>query len=308
MFTRPPYHPVDLSRAIVQSPDLLQRGTTTIPVDVLRLDLIHPVISGNKWFKLKYHLQSAQRKGFRGILSFGGAWSNHLVAVAEAALINNFASKGIVRGERNEPLNPALQDAENAGMELLFVSRTAYGDEEALQKKMQERFPDFAVIPSGAQSAEGVLGAAEILTLVPDLAKYSHIACAVGTATMMAGLINSTLPHQQVLGFSSLKLSNTSENSLVQFLLKHASSNRWQLNYDYHFGGFGKHKPELIRFMRDLYHQTAVPTDIVYTGKMAYGLNDLIQKNFFTSRNRVLMIHSGGLQGNRSLPAGLLGY
>ncbi|NML23319.1 1-aminocyclopropane-1-carboxylate deaminase/D-cysteine desulfhydrase [Pseudoflavitalea sp. G-6-1-2] len=308
MFTRPPYETVDLSRAIVQPVDFSQWGTIAVPVDVLRLDLIHPVISGNKWFKLKYHLQSARSKGFKGILSFGGAWSNHLVAVAEAALINNFAAKGIVRGERNEPLNPALQDAENAGMELLFVNRTEYGEEEMLQIKMQEQFPDFAVIPSGGQSAEGVLGASEILTLVPDLARYSHIACAVGTATMMAGLINSSLPHQQILGFSSLKLSNTNDNTLLQFLSKHALNDRYQLIYDYHSGGFGKHKPELISFMRELYLQTKIPTDIVYTGKMAFGLNDLLQKNFFTSGNRVLMIHSGGLQGNRSLPAGLLSY
>ena len=278
-----------------------------VPVDVLRLDLIHPVISGNKWFKLKYHLQSARSKGFKGILSFGGAWSNHLVAVAEAALLNNFSAKGIVRGERMEPLNPALQDAENAGMELLFVNRGEYGEEDLLQK-IQEACPEYAVIPSGGQSPEGVQGAAEILTLVLNLADYSHIACAVGTGTMMAGLINASLPHQQVLGFSSLKLSNTTDNTLLQFLHDHADNSRFQLLYDYHFGGFGKHKPALIHFMRTLYQQTAVPTDIVYTGKMAYGLHDLLQKNFFTSENRVLMIHSGGLQGNRSLPPGLLGY
>ncbi|MBO9631715.1 MAG: pyridoxal-phosphate dependent enzyme [Chitinophagaceae bacterium] len=305
MFPQSTYHQsIDLSKAIIQPLPLAGRMNAFI----LRLDLIHPVIAGNKWFKLKYHLKAALEANSRGLLTFGGAWSNHLVATAAAAASAGLPVIGVVRGERPATLSPTLQDAENAGMELFFVSRAEYAGEDQLHQAMLERFPGFHLIPQGGQSSLGVRGAAEILQLVPDLANYSYIACAAGTGTMMAGLVEASIPHQQVLGFSSLKLGDTVNNSLTTFLDQQTSVKNYQFIWQYHFGGYGRKTTSLTDFMRELYQRTGIPTDIVYTGKMIYGLNKMAEEDLFSPQTRLLVIHSGGLQGNRSLPEGLLGY
>lgn len=304
LFRPSTYHQsIDLDKAIVQ-PLPLAGG---INANILRLDLIHPVISGNKWFKLKYHLQSALEAGSKGLLTFGGAWSNHLVATAAAAARGGIPSAGIVRGERPAQLSAALKDAMDAGMLLHFVSRTDYSDEITLHSAMKEQFPGYYLVPQGGQSKAGVRGAAEIMQLVPDATQYTHIACATGTGTMMAGLVEAST-QQQVLGFSSLKLGNTSENSLTSFLENQTIKRNYQFIWQYHFGGYARKTAVLTDFMRALFQQTAIPTDIVYTGKLLYGLNDLAEKNFFPADSRLLVVHSGGLQGNRSLPQDLLGY
>lgn len=305
MFPQSTYHQsIDLSKAIIQ-PLPLSGG---IDAFILRLDLIHPLISGNKWFKLKYHLQTALEAGSKGLLTFGGAWSNHLVAAATAAATAGLPVIGVVRGERPPILSPALQDAENAGMELFFVSRAEYAGEEKLHQAMQERFPGYHLIPQGGQGAIGVRGAAEILQLVPDLGGYTHIVCAAGTGTMMAGLVEASAPQQQVLGFSSLKIGDTDNNSLTKFLDQQTSVKHYQFIWQYHFGGYARKTTTLTDFMRELYQKTGIPTDLVYTGKMIYGLNKMAGENYFPPQSRLLVIHSGGLQGNRSLPEGLLGY
>ncbi|WP_158644165.1 1-aminocyclopropane-1-carboxylate deaminase/D-cysteine desulfhydrase [Pseudobacter ginsenosidimutans] len=305
MFRPSTYHQsIDLHKAIIQ-PLPLAAGITA---SILRLDLIHPVISGNKWFKLKYHLQAAMEAGSKGLLTFGGAWSNHLVATAAAAAELSLPAVGIVRGERPAQLSAALQDATDAGMLLHFVSRSAYADESVLHTAMQEQFPGYYLVPQGGQSEAGVCGAADIMQLVPDAAQYTHIACAAGTGTMMAGLVEASNPQQQVLGFSSLKLSNTDDNSLASFLEARTTKHNYQFIWQYHFGGYARKTTVLTGFMNNLFQQTAIPTDIVYTGKLLYGLNDLAAGNFFPANSRLLVIHSGGLQGNRSLPAGLLDY
>lgn len=295
---------IDLNKLIIQ-PLPLAGG---IDAHILRLDLIHPIISGNKWFKLKYHLKAALEANSKGLLTFGGAWSNHLVATAAAAALAKLPSIGVVRGERPSTLSAALQDAQNAGMELLFVSRTDYAGEETLHKAMLEKYPGFHLIPQGGQDAKGVQGAAEILQWVSDLASYTHIACAAGTGTMMAGLVEASIPHQEVLGISSLKLHDTINNSLTTFLASQTSGRNYRFIWQYHFGGFARKTTSLTDFMRELYKNTGIPTDIVYTGKMIYGLHEMAARNFFPPESRLLVIHSGGLQGNRSLPEGLLGY
>lgn len=309
LFRPSTYHQsIDLDKVIIQSLPLPALSMAGITADVLRLDLVHPVISGNKWFKLKYHLQAALETGSKGLLTFGGAWSNHLVATAAAAAEASLPSVGVVRGERPEQLSPALQDAANAGMSLIFVSRTAYAEEAALHIAMLQQFPGYYLVPQGGQSEAGVRGAKEILQLVPDAAQYTHIACAVGTGTMMAGLVEASDPQQQVLGFSSLKLSDTVDNSLTAFLRSHTAKSNYQFIWQYHFGGYARKTAALTDFMRTLFQQTAIPTDIVYTGKLLYGLNELAKEKFFPANSRLLAVHSGGLQGNRSLPAGLPGY
>lgn len=285
--------PVDLSKAIIHPlPDerLQKQGIT---MEVLRLDRIHPVVSGNKWFKLKYHLQEAIQQHKKGIITFGGAWSNHLVATAFACQQAGLACMGIVRGE--ELPTATLQDARRYGMQLQFVPR---------HYQYEQEHTDYLVVPMGGQNNLGVAGAAEILQTI-DRSSYTHIACAMGTGTMMAGLVKASDPHQQVLGISSLKLpagNNTLHDLVVQ------QGTNFNICYDYHFGGYARKTNELISFMNDLYTRHQLPTDFVYTGKLLFGLFHLASKGYFGGGSRILVIHSGGLQGNRSLPPGTLTF
>lgn len=193
-------------------------------------------------------------------------------------------------------------------MQLEFVSRNEYADEATLHRSMQERFPDHYLVPQGGQSEAGVRGAREILSLVTELPSYTHIACAAGTGTMMAGLVVASNPQQQVLGISSLKLGNTEENSLETMLQAWAPQPNYRLFYHFHFGGYARKTAVLTDFMNRVWEQTHIPTDIVYTGKLLYGISSLATENFFPPHSRLLLIHSGGLQGNRSLPPGTLLY
>jgi D-cysteine desulfhydrase len=300
--------PVDLSKAIIQS---LHDDTLTqknIVIDVLRLDCIHPVVSGNKWFKLKYHLQQAQQQNKKGIVTFGGAWSNHLVATAFACQQAGIACTGIIRGEQPANLSATLQDAQQYNMQLQFVSRSLYSNEKEIVPLLQNTYRDFYMVPQGGQSDYGVQGAAEILQLAP-VKSYSHIACATGTGTMLAGLVRGSLPHQQVIGICSLKIPPDQHNSLDFFVSPYAANQgNYTIFYDYHFGGYARKTNELIQFMNAIYQQHRLPTDFVYTGKLLFGVIDLLQKDYFKSGSRILVIHSGGLQGNRSLTTGTLTF
>jgi 1-aminocyclopropane-1-carboxylate deaminase len=313
--------PVDLTKAVVQplEDELLYKKN--VPVDVLRLDRIHPVISGNKWFKLKYHLQEAIRQNKKGILTFGGAWSNHLVATALACRQANLLSIGIIRGEAPAQPSTTLQEVQQYGMQLQFISREAYSDEAAIIPVLQEKYPDHFIVPQGGQSHLGVLGAAEILQLAP-IESYSHICCATGTGTMLAGLVHAALPHQQVIGICSLKMPDGENNSLNTFVKPYAAAaplpasprleggefKKYTIFYDYHFGGYARKTGELINFMNTIYQKHELPTDFVYTGKLLFGILQLVQNDHFQPGSRLLMVHSGGLQGNRSLPQGTLTF
>ena len=301
------YQPVDCTKAVVQSLPNKAWHKKGVHAAILRLDLIHPVLSGNKWFKLKYHLQQAIQEQQKGILTFGGAYSNHLVATAIACKLEGIAAIGIVRGEPTAALSPTLQEAQAYGMLLQFVTRTAFNDEQVLTTEMRLAHPDYLIVPPGGQSEAGVQGATEILALV-NYHEYTHIACAVGTGTMFTGLIKGLLPHQHALGFSSLKIADRAGNSLLSFVKAHAQSSSFSILYDYHFGGYARKNSTLIAFMNELYQDHGLPTDFVYTGKLIYGVNDLIHKDYFASDSRILIIHSGGLQGNRSLPPGTLNF
>jgi 1-aminocyclopropane-1-carboxylate deaminase len=329
--------PVDLTKAVVQPLDDELLYKKNVPADVLRLDRIHPVISGNKWFKLKYHIQEAIHQNKKGILTFGGAWSNHLVATALACRQANLLSIGIIRGE--EPAQPSatLQEVQEYGMHLQFISRAEYNDEAALAVNratvsnrdtvfLQEKYPDYFIVAQGGQSHLGVLGAAEILQLAAPIESYSHICCATGTGTMLAGLVHAALPHQQVIGICSLKMPDGENNSLNTFVkpyaaapvsppvseggafLKGESLKKYKIFYDYHFGGYARKTGELISFMNTIYQKHELPTDFVYTGKLLFGILQLVQNDYFQPGSRLLMVHSGGLQGNRSLPEGTLTF
>jgi D-cysteine desulfhydrase len=300
--------PVDLTKAVVQPivSDLLTEKM--VHIAVLRLDRIHPVIAGNKWFKLKYHLQEALQQNKKGILTFGGAWSNHLVATALACQQAGLASIGIIRGEEPAVLSDTLQEVQQYNMQLQFIARAAYSNEAEIIPALQIKYPDYLIVPQGGQSHLGVLGAAEILSLT-QIESYSHISCATGTGTMLAGLTHAALPHQQVIGICSLKLPSGENNSLNTFVKPYAANlKNYTIFYDYHFGGYARKTDELIRFMNAIYLQHDLPTDFVYTGKLLFGVINLVQIGYFQPGSRILVVHSGGLQGNRSLPAGTLTF
>ena len=274
-----------------------------IEVDVLRLDQIHPVISGNKFFKLKYSLQKALDQNLNGLVSYGGPWSNHLVALAKACQELGLLSAGFIRGEKPARLSSSLVEMADYGMKRNFISRGEYTE----LKKGNHAIPgyeNFLVVPEGGCSEEGIRGSEEIAAMIPS--QYDIVACAIGTGTMMAGLARGS--SSPVMGFSSLKLANPTENSIYQFLSEHCDNKEFSINYDYSFGGFGKINAELIRFMNELYHFSGIPTDIVYTGKMFYGIFDLIRRGIIKNGTRICAVHSGGLQGNRSLENNILQF
>lgn len=276
-----------------------------VEVDVLRLDLLHPDISGNKWFKLKYYLAEAQHRHQDTILTFGGAYSNHIAATAVACRDAGLHAIGIIRGERTPTLSHTLQQAQAAGMDLYFVSRDAYKEKE-IPEAVWERYPksDVYIINEGGYGLKGREGAESILEHCP-LEQYTHIVAACGTGTTLAGLVAAALPHQQVIGIPVLKNYTAMERE-VNDLLPTALRFHFTLIHDYHFGGYAKRTPALIHFMNQWYQQTGIPSDFVYTGKLFYAVDDLTRQGYFSRGSRLLVVHSGGLQGNDSLPKGTL--
>lgn len=323
--------------------DILQPIHTTwlpehIPAAMLRLDQLDPLVSGNKWFKLKYNLEAA--KG-RPIVTFGGAWSNHILATAAACKMKGLPCTGIIRGERPAVLSSTLEQASSMGMQLFFVSREEYrvltsdgniGADDYMYALYQLNDdiipPDAYVIPEGGHNALGVKGCSEILSLA-DTKDFTHIICSVGTGTTMAGLINATVEGketivdevlhdlaqlvvgspdhvvQKVVGISALKGAFSLQAEIESLLI---SPGPWELLHDFHEGGYGKMSPALIDFMNDFYRQTGIPLDRVYTGKMVLAIKKLVEQGYFPENSRLLLIHSGGLQGNDSLLPDVLCY
>ena len=279
---------------------------TGVGVDVLRLDKIHTIVSGNKWFKLKYYLEEVLLENKKGIMTLGGPYSNHLLATAFVCNQSGLSSVGIVRGEEPQAYSNTLKDAQSFGMQLQFVSRQQYNDDE-LTERLRQAYPDFLFVEEGGRGNPGVKGAEEILHLTAQ-EHYTHVICAVGTGTMMAGIINSSDPAQLIVGIPVIKLGNYNANSISDFISNNVKSKNFLLKYDYHFGGYAKRSTELIRFMNFLYDGQRIPTDFVYTGKLFYATMNLIESGFFERGSKILLIHSGGLQGNRSLVSGTLHF
>lgn len=276
-----------------------------LSVDVLRLDLIHPVVSGNKWFKLKQYLQLAKQIAKTTLITYGGAYSNHIVATAAAANLHGLKSAGIIRGEEPVAWSPTLTAAKEYGMQLFFITRENY----RLKKIPPEIFNSFEetesiFIPEGGYGQLGASGAKDIL-LQTEAAGYSHIVTAVGTGTTLAGLAMAVSPYQKVIGIPVLKNAFSLEEE-IKALLPPAKNASFQLIHDYHFGGYAKRSAAVISFMNDFYGKTGIPTDFIYTGKTFLGVFDLFEKGYFTSRDKVMLLHTGGLQGNVSLPKGTL--
>ena len=274
---------------------VLLKAEGNIQLSIKREDLIHPFISGNKYRKLKYNITEAKLLNSNKLLTFGGAFSNHIAATAYAGNVNGFETIGIIRGEELETKvssNPTLKFAKSCGMQFLFVSREAYRkkSDTSFLKKLKEKFGDFYLIPEGGTNELAVKGCEEILNSEDDI--YDYICTCVGTGGTISGIINASKSHQKILGFPALK-----GDFLKQDIRKFATQENWELVKDYHFGGYGKIKPELITFINTFKRDYNIPLDPIYTGKMMFGIFDLIENGFFPRNSKILVIHTGGLQG-----------
>lgn len=338
-------------------------STPQVSASVLRLDTLHTIISGNKWYKLKFYIQEAQQQEASTLASFGGPYSNHLVALAFAAKQYGFKSIGYVRSNENEPLTPTLEEAVRYGMELKRIGRTQFQNikEELMHQNIfhQDDHSKIYWIDEGGYGALGAKGAATILdsihsnentnSITPKMIRipFTHIIAAVGTGTMLAGLIQSAASYQQVIGIPVLRNEGTIENEIKALLessynnnnnsknnsSSSSSSNRnssssnninsnndddesnynshqkqFTLIHDFHLGGYAKTTPAQIKFMNQFWEAEKIPTDIVYTGKVFMAVDQLIKNNYFPANSNLLIVHSGGLQGNRSLPLGTLNF
>jgi len=274
-----------------------------VRLEVLRLDKIHSIISGNKWFKLKYHIEIAKKENKDHIITFGGPYSNHIIATAAAGQLVGFDTTGIIRGERPQVFSHTLDKAMEYGMKLFFTNRGDYRSKQ-LPIEMSKR-SDFHLIDEGGYGKDGAKGAAEILGYCQK-EDFSHIICAVGTSTMLAGLIKAGLPSQEIIGVSVLKNYMSMENDLFNLLDPDERKKKIRLNHQYHFGGYAKYTADLTRFINEFFDCTGIPSDFVYTGKLLYAVIDMVRNNAFPGESNILAIHSGGLQGNLSLRKGTL--
>jgi 1-aminocyclopropane-1-carboxylate deaminase len=276
-----------------------------IRCNVLRLDQLHPIVSGNKWFKLKYYIEEAKAFSKDTIATFGGAYSNHIVATAFACKEAGLKSVGIIRGEKPPQLSASLQEAMDNGMELIFISREVYRNKEYIRQQYSNK--DWHWVNEGGYGSTGVRGAMDILKTI-DTSSYSHIICACGTGTTLAGLVAAALPDHTCIGISVLKGHVNLKKDVMDLLVAAHHTKKMEIFHDYHFGGYAKHPADLLQWMNELWKEEELPTDIVYTSKLMFAVKDLIDKQYFYNNNKILIVHSGGLQGNRSLPKGTLAF
>ena len=275
-----------------------------VTVDVLRLDLVHPIVSGNKWYKLKEYIKEARQQNKKTILTFGGAFSNHIIATAAACKEAGLETIGVIRGEQVHNLSHTLKDAKAAGMNLFFTSREEYKNKIVPQQVWQQFAQNETyIINEGGYGIKGKVGAQFILD--ERTAGYNYIIAAIGTGTTLAGLVGAARQGQKVMGISVLK-NHQNHSGEINALLPRELHNQFEIFNQFHFGGYAKFNNDLMNFMNEFYHQTGIPTDFVYTGKLFFALEELIKSGIFPKKSNILAIHSGGLQGNRSLPKGTL--
>ena len=274
-----------------------------IAFDVLRLDCMHPQLHGNKWFKLKYNVQFIQENSIKTVLSFGGAWSNHLYALAAAGRHFGFRTIGIVRGEIVEPLNPVLRFARERGMELVAVSRSDYRlrEEPEFIESLQEKFGEFMLLPEGGSNALAVRGCADIAEHLDwqGATRPGYLGLACGTGTTLAGVVSGLTAHSQqpmpsVLGVAVLNAPGYLEREVRRWLPGGAAT-RWTILEQYHAGGYAKSSPELAAFLQEFAAYSAIPLEPVYTGKLIYGLFDQIRTGGIPAGSHVIALHTGGI-------------
>ncbi len=274
------------------SPELLQKK---VSVYIKREDLLHPRLSGNKYRKLKYNLLSARERGYDRLLTFGGAYSNHIHATALAGKDYGFNTIGVIRGEELAEKweeNPTLREAAEAGMRFKFIPRTAYKNKvgSELLVDLEKVFGKFYLLPEGGTNELAIKGCEEILNKEDSV--FNHICCSVGTGGTLAGVVNSSSAQQKVHGFPALK-----GDFLKEDIRKFTTRENWDLQAEYHFGGYARVTEPLISFVNGFNKTYGIALEPIYTGKMMFGLFDLIQNDFFTPDSKIMAIHTGGLQG-----------
>ena len=284
-----PYEPIDMA--------LLRQNK--VHLSIKRLDLIHPLVSGNKWYKLKYNLREIKSQGYRQLLTFGGAYSNHIHATAIAASLLDIPAISVIRGEETLPLNPTLEAARAAGMKLHYIPRSAYREKNSLEliRQLENTFGDFYLLPEGGTNTLAIRGTEEILQ-TSDF--ESDVICtSIGTGGTFVGLVSSAKSHQKVLGFSALKgqfIHSEIDLSLDKYAIHPRCA--FEVLDRYHFGGYARFNQELIDFILSFKETTGIALDPIYTGKMMYGIFDLIRKGAFPAGTKILALHTGGIQTN----------
>ena len=265
-----------------------------VSLTIKREDLIHPLISGNKYRKLKYNIEAAKTQAYHTLLTFGGAFSNHIAATAYAGKLHGLKTIGLIRGEelaQKWETNPTLSLASEHGMQFKFISRDDYRSKnsEDFINRLKLEFGSFYLLPEGGSNTLAIKGCEEILTA--EDTQFDILCSSIGTGGTIAGIINASNPNQRVLGFPSLK-----GDFLKEDIRNFTKRENWQLQTDYHFGGYAKVSAELIHFINDFKAQTQIPLDPIYTGKLIYGILDLVNTDYFKPKTKILAIHTGGLQ------------
>lgn len=272
---------------------------TGIRLLVKREDLNHPFVSGNKWHKLKYNLVAACEDGFDTILTFGGAYSNHIYALAAAGKLFGLNTIGVIRGHEHLPLNPTLSFAVKSGMKIYYIDKDSYRKRNSISfiNSLKDRYGKIYIIPEGGTNSLGVKGASEILLNVTE--NYDYVCCACGTGGTLAGIITKLAGKAQALGFSVLKDGKFLVDDVEKMVFQSSGCeyDNWEINLDYHLGGYAKINSELINFINRFEKINRITIEPIYTGKLFYGIYELIRIGYFNRGITILAIHTGGLQG-----------
>lgn len=287
-------------KACIIVPVTLPGVSNSVNVFMKRIDLVHPVISGNKWYKMKYNIIEMKNLGLNTLLTFGGAYSNHIHAAAHAGKIFGFKTIGLIRGEEHFPLNFTLQAAVDDGMELHYVDRATFRkrETEGFLNSIRERFGNIYVLPVGGTNKIALKGCKEIVEQIEM--NYDYICSASGSGGTFAGIVAGLNGVKKGIAFPALRGGEFLEEVVSDLVSEYTGKtfSNWQINTDYHFGGFAKLTKELVDFTRQFNEMNGLELDYIYTNKMMFGIADLIKKGFFKSGETIVAIHSGGLQGN----------
>ena len=285
--------------AAILSEIKLPNSVHGITIYLKREELLHPTISGNKWRKLKYNLIEANRLGYETLLTFGGAYSNHIHATANAGKLFRLKTIGIIRGEEHLPLNPTLADAQKCGMQIHYVTRSEYRNkrEENFIKELKNKFGNFYLVPEGGTNSLAVKGCTEIVNDINI--DFDYILSACGTGGTISGVVCGLKGRKQVFGIPVLKGADFLNNDIANYVQEYSGNeySNWKLNLDYHFGGYAKITKELIEFINDFKLINGIQLDPVYTGKLLFAINSMLVNGEFSSGSNIIALHTGGLQG-----------
>jgi len=267
---------------------------------IKRDDLIHPQVSGNKWRKLKYNIKHAHQQGLEGIISFGGAFSNHLYAVAGACSLTKLKFIAYVRGDEFDGDNPTLQFLKSQGAELKFQNRSAYRNktDEDFLLDLRQKYPNYLIVPEGGSNDLAITGVTELMNEVYSQLDSDKLLvfCGVGSGSTITGITKGLKGQDKAFGL--LAVNDTSLPAKISESLSDTEQSKLQLDLHSHLGGFGKTSPDLINFINRFYTNTGVPLEPLYTGKVAYRILEMLKENLIDASQTILMIHTGGLQGN----------